>query len=229
MIIESLKNGAAACLLVLAAGCATVTPQNAGKVPAAARRYSETIDLGGRLSIRYEQYGRAQAVHGGFTWNQNTDHIVLSLLSPLGQTLATVDVKPGMATLTPSGKPPLSATDVDMLTQQALGWPLPVSGLRDWLQGFGRNGDGTPFIAHPSAQTMRFATRDGWMLNYSEWQDEAAGMARPRRIDLARDTRQAGPVSIRIVIDDWQRISPNTPSRLMSCKPACSTAPLQQN
>jgi len=228
MTIESLRNGAAACLLVLAAGCATVIQENTGKVPAVARRYSETIDLGGRLSIRYEQYGRTQAVHGSFIWNQDGDHTVLSLLSPLGQTLATIDIKPGIAILTPSGKPPLSASDVDMLTQLALGWPLPVSGLRDWLQGFGRNGDGMPFIAHPSAQTMRFATRDGWTLNYSEWQGEAAGTARPKRIDLARDTQQAGPVSIHIVIDDWQRIPPNT-SRLMSCKSACSTAPLRQN
>ncbi|MFZ1181376.1 MAG: lipoprotein insertase outer membrane protein LolB [Herbaspirillum sp.] len=229
MTIESLKNGAVACLLVLAAGCATVTPENTGRVPAVARRYSETIDLGGRLSIHYEQYGRTQAVHGSFTWSQNSDHTVLSLLSPLGQTLAIVDIKPGIVILTPSGKPSLSASDVDMLTQQALGWPLPVSGLRDWLQGFGRNDEGMPFIAHPSAQMMRFATRDGWTLSYSEWQDEAAGMARPKRIDLARDIQQVGPVSIRIVIDDWQRIPPNTPSRLMSCKSACSTAPLRQN
>lgn len=229
LTIRSLKNGAAVCLFVFAAGCATVSPENTGRVPAVARRYSETIDLGGRLSLRYEQYGRVQTVYGSFTWSQNIDHTVLSLLSPLGQTLATIDIKPGIAILTPSGRPPLSATDVDALTRQALGWPLPVSGLRDWLQGFGRNGDGAPFIAHPSAQTTRFATRDGWTLNYSEWQDEVAGTVRPRRIDLARDTRQAGPVSIRIVIDNWQRIPPDASSRLISCKPACSTAPLRQN
>jgi len=204
-----LRHGAAACLVLLAAGCSTVAvtpPDSASNAPAVERRYNDAIDLSGRLSIRYEQNGRDQTVHGSFTWNQSARHIVLSLLSPLGQTLATIDIKPGIAVLTQSGKPPLSAANVDVLTEQALGWPLPISGLRDWLQGFGRNADGTPFVAQPSADTVRFTTRDGWNLSYGEWQDEAARTVqnRPKRIDLTRETRQAGPVSIRIVIDNWQ-------------------------
>lgn len=207
MTINLLKHGAAACLVMLAAGCATVAPpENTDNGPAIERRYNDAIDLSGRLSIRYEQDGRDQAVHGSFTWNQSARHIVLSLLSPLGQTLATIDIKPGIAVLTQSGKAPLSAADVDVLTEQALGWPLPVSGLRDWLQGFGRSADGKPFVAQPSRDTVRLTTRDGWNLSYGEWQDEAANTAKnhPKRIDLARETKQAGPVSIRIVIDNWQ-------------------------
>lgn len=174
------------------------------------RRYNDNIELSGRLSIRYEQDRREQAVHGSFTWNQSARHIVLSLLSPLGQTLATIDIKPGLAVLTQSGKAPLAAADVDILTEQALGWPLPVSGLRDWLQGFGRGADGKSFVAQPSNDTTRYVTPDGWNLSYGEWQDDAAKTAqnRPKRIDLARDTKQAGPVSIRIVIDKWQTGAP---------------------
>lgn len=208
MIKTLLSRSAAACVVLLAAGCATLTPPEAvtDNTPAVERRYNDAIDLSGRLSIRYEQDRREQAVHGSFTWNQSARHIVLSLLSPLGQTLATIDIKPGIAVLTQSGKAPMMAADVDVLTAQALGWPLPVSGLRDWLQGFGRSADGQPFVAQPSNDTVRFTTHDGWNLSYGEWQDNAAKTAsnRPKRIDLARDTKQAGPVAIRIVIDSWQ-------------------------
>jgi len=202
------RQAAAAGMVLLAAGCASLSPQDANKDngPALERRYSDAIDLGGRLSVRYEQDGRDQAVHGSFTWNQSARHVVVTLLSPLGQTLATIDIKPGIAVLTQSGKPPMTATDVDILTEQALGWPLPISGLRDWLQGFGRGADGKLFVAQPAADTVRLITRDGWSLSYGEWQDGAANTAsnRPKRIDLARETKQAGPVAIRIVIDSWK-------------------------
>jgi outer membrane lipoprotein LolB len=199
--------GAALGLALSLTGCAGLMSQpqqNAG--PPVARHYQETIALGGRMSIRYTQNNLEQAVHGSFTWDQQTRHIVLSLLSPLGQTLATIDIRPGMAVLTQSDKVPLAATDVDILTEQALGWPLPVAGLRDWLQGFGSSQDGQPFVAQPAQAPQRVLTPDGWTLTYGEWQDDAANTAqnRPKRIDLTRDTRQAGPVSIRIVIDKWQ-------------------------
>jgi outer membrane lipoprotein LolB len=201
------KHAAATGLVLLAAGCASLSPQDAkDNGPALERQYSDAIDLGGRLSVRYEQNGREEAVHGSFTWNQSARHVVVTLLSPLGQTLATINIKPGVAVLTQSGKPPMTATDVDILTEQALGWPLPISGLRDWLQGFGRGADGKLFVAQPAADTVRLTTRDGWSLSYGEWQDGAANTAsnHPKRIDLARETKQAGPVSIRIVIDSWK-------------------------
>lgn len=174
------------------------------------RHYHDTIALSGRLSIQYSLNNQPQSLHGSFTWDQQNDHIILSLLSPLGQTLAVIDSKPGEAVLTQSGKSPIMANDVDVLVSQALGWPLPVSGLRDWLQGFGKANDGSPFVAHPNTETTCFTTQDGWTLSYVDWQDEAAniGRNRPRRIDLTRQTEQAGLVSIRIVISDWHTSDP---------------------
>ncbi|MFD2270583.1 lipoprotein insertase outer membrane protein LolB [Undibacterium arcticum] len=98
------------------------------------------------------------------------------------------------------------AADVDALAADALGWPLPVAGLREWLQGFATNVDGRRFIA--SAQNDSVNTRDGWRIRYVSWQDEpdrnGATITHPKRIDLARSTAQAGEVSMRIVIDSWQ-------------------------
>jgi outer membrane lipoprotein LolB len=197
--------GAALGLALLVTGCASLSPVKPDPGPQLERHYNETISLSGRLSVRYTQNNQEQAVHGSFTWNQRNNHIAVSLLSPLGQTLATIEIRPDMAVLTQSGKPPLVATDVNILTEQALGWPLPIAGLRDWLQGFGQDASGRDFVAQPSAEPLRLVSRDGWNLSYGEWQDDTANTPKnhPRRIDLARETKQAGPVAIRIVIDQW--------------------------
>jgi outer membrane lipoprotein LolB len=198
-----------AALPLLLGGCATMAPP-AGVKPgveaAAPRPYADRLDLGGRLSIRYENHGRDEAMHGSFVWSQNPSHTNVTLLSPLGQTIAVIDMTPDGASLTQGGQQVRTAANVDTLVTQTLGWPLPVSGLRHWLQGFAVDASGKRFIANPQATEV--ATRDGWQIHYAAWEDDAAengaAQARPRRIDLKRSTAQAGDVSIRIVIDNWQ-------------------------
>jgi outer membrane lipoprotein LolB len=128
----------------------------------------------------------------------------ITLLSPLGQTIALIDVSPQGASLTQAGQPVRHAPDVDALTAQTLGWPLPVSGLREWLQGIAQTASGQRFVATP--QQSEVVTRDGWQIRYANWQpdDSPPPQARPKRIDLVRNTQQAGDVSIRIAIDSWQ-------------------------
>jgi len=197
---------AAVALPMLLAGCAGLTPPDAGTLRAesaraAGRSYQDSIDLDGRLSVLYRLNGEDQALHGSFTWHQTLGHSQVALLSPLGQTLAVIDVRPYGATLTQSGDVTRAAADVDALAAQSLGWPLPVSGLRTWLQGFAVQADGRPFVATPAAD--RVVTRDGWRIHYVTWDDSDPAHILPKRIDLERQTEQAGDVVIRLVIDDW--------------------------
>ncbi|MEO8839291.1 MAG: outer membrane lipoprotein LolB, partial [Herbaspirillum sp.] len=93
--------------------------------------YQNQINISGRLSVIYQQNGREQGLHGSFDWIQTSaDATQITLRSPLGQIIATIDVTPTLSTLTEANRAPQSASDVDALAQQALGWPLPVSGLR---------------------------------------------------------------------------------------------------
>ncbi|AEK60449.1 putative Outer-membrane lipoprotein, precursor [Collimonas fungivorans Ter331] len=210
-ILPAIRRGAllAAALAIMAlSGCSTL-PQSsntASVASGAARQYHQAIDVSGRLSIRYQQDGKEQAVHGSFTWAQGKQETVITLLSPLGQTLATINIAADQATLKQSGQPARSASDVDALTVQALGWPLPVAGLRDWLQGFGQNAAGQRFSAAPAADDgFSVTTADKWLIQYTNWQDQNNGAeSYPKRIDLARNTAQAGEVAIRIVIDSRQ-------------------------
>jgi outer membrane lipoprotein LolB len=198
---------------LMLAGCATMTPPAAQapgtSVPAATRAFHEAIEMGGRISVLYQAAGRDEGLHGNFTWSQSPGRTVVTLLSPLGQTLAVIDLTADRAILTQAGQPPQEASDADALAQRVLGWPLPVAGLRLWLQGVGRGADGQPFTAAP--QSDSFTTADGWHLKYVSWDDAATpapgapgALPRPRRLDLQRTTREAGNVTLRLVLDTWQ-------------------------
>lgn len=205
------RRRAFACALsLLIAGCASVSPPagdqgiSTDSDAAATRHLHDTIDLAGRLSVRYQSGDKEEALHGSFSWNQTPEQTAVTLLSPLGQTIAIIEVTPAVATMKQSGKMERTAADVDALTADTLGWPLPVAGLREWLQGYAIDHNGRRFVASPA--TDEVITHDGWRIRYVNWQDNTALPAqyRPKRIDLARFTEQAGDVAIRIIIDTWQ-------------------------
>jgi outer membrane lipoprotein LolB len=77
-----------------------------------------------------------------------------------------------------------------------------VSGLRDWLQGFLTDASGQKRGATPQDENTDIVTADGWRMRYAAWDNAAT--ARPRRIDLARTTEQAGEVALRLVIDTYE-------------------------
>lgn len=188
---------AALCAGALLSACATPPPPppQGGLAP-----YREDIELSGRLSVTYQQGGRPAALSGQFAWRQTAARTDVSLASPLGQTIATIGVAPGAAQLIRSGQAPRTAADIDTLSAEVLGWPLPVSGLRDWLQGYAEAADGSRFAASP--QRPAVTTRDGWRLRYVGWQEAAGPWLQPRRIDAERSAGpQVDEVAIRIVID----------------------------
>lgn len=192
------------CVALLAA-CANVRPATAPSNAAAPQAYSDTIDISGRFSAQFEQNGRPQSWSGAFNWAQSPQSTLVTLLSPLGQTVATIVVTPSGATLTQTDKEPRSATNVDALVQDTLGWPLPISNLRNWMQARATNRQGQLVVATPQ-MTDTIDTGDGWRLRYLSWQDESEpGMQNvPKRIDMERDTAEAGRVQMRLVISTWQ-------------------------
>ncbi len=185
--------------LLLAGGCSTTPPSPPSGL---ARSYHEAIKLSGRLSVQYQQNGKPQSMQGKFSWMQNSETTQIALLSPLGQTMAKIVIAPGQASLQQAGEPPQLAADINALSTQMLGWPLPVAGLRNWLQGFAIDDTGKRLTAMPDALSS-FGS-DGWQVRYVSWQGDADAPAYPRRIDMERATPEAGAIALRIVIDNWQ-------------------------
>jgi outer membrane lipoprotein LolB len=177
-------------------GCAT---SSANLSTAAVGAYRDTIDLSGSLSVSYQkQDGQSDRLSGRYTWSQRPGRIDVSLNSPVS-TVAEISVTPASATLTQANRPPQSASDIDALTQQALGWPLPVAGLRDWLQGYATDAQGKRVAASPANNSV--FTRDGWRLRFVDWQAGANGAPMPKIINAERSaTATSGELSLRISI-----------------------------
>jgi outer membrane lipoprotein LolB len=180
---------------VALAGCASIGPQSTASVGP----YRDNVELSGRLTVQYTHDGKPESLSGKFNWKQQGANTDVALASPFGSTIATIAVTPQQATLTEGGKAPRSAPDVDSLSAQILGWTLPVSGLRDWLQGYAVAADGQRFVASPAASSV--TTRDGWRLSYVSWQDGSMP-PKPKRIDAERSsTGKVEEMALRIVID----------------------------
>ena len=181
----------------LLAGCAstlvkTSRPQQAGL-------YQDSFEAAGRLSINYRKDGNPESLTGKFNWSQTPGRIDVSLSSSMA-TIATISITPQSATLVQADKVPRVAKDLDTLTAESLGWSLPVSGLRDWLQGYATGADGKRFTATPANNNV--LTADGWRLRFVSWQDETAARPMPKRIDAERVTNvSADELAIRILID----------------------------
>jgi outer membrane lipoprotein LolB len=187
---------ASAAILLSACATAPLAPPSQAMVA----DYREAIDLSGRLSVNYDKDGKQETLSGKFNWAQVPGVVDVTLLSPLGQTIAKIKVTPQAASLTQGEHPPRVAADIDSLTAQTLGWSLPVSGLRDWLQGYATAADGKRFAASPAGNTV--TTPDGWRLTFVSWQDAGAAHPVPKRIDAERSaTAATGPLALRIVID----------------------------
>lgn len=170
---------AAACALLLAACASTPPPE---------RIYS------GRFAATAERGAERQSVSGRFTVAVQGPRQVLELATPVGTTVARVQIEPGRATATGPGQLSISGTDADALIEQTLGWRLPVAGLADWLAG-------RPDPARPStwlAPDRRFE-QDGWTVSI----EERAAAGTPRRLLLERPQRAAEPaVTVRLIVDD---------------------------
>ena len=191
------RVAALAVTALLAGACAT--PEVTPVVPTA-RVCHARIALSGRFSVQYQQAGRDAAMYGGFRWEQQPDHTRIELLSPLGQTLAEIDVTPQRATFTPAGQPARSAPDIDALATTMLGWSLPVAGLRGWLQGCACDAQARCQALASGAGSVQ----GGWRIAYPAWEAEGQ-QSRPKRIDLQHDGEAgASAMSLRLVIDTWQ-------------------------
>jgi outer membrane lipoprotein LolB len=168
-----------------------------GPLPAAERQYL------GRFAVATALDGKRDSGSGRFKLAVDGHAITLDLDSPLGSTLARVEVNAQGARLTAPGNDgprEVRGPSAEALTYEVLGWPLPVAGFRDWI-------DGRPVPERPSRdrttgdQTKAF-DQDGWTISVLERFNEGRGP--PRRLLFERpETPSVAPaISLRLVLDE---------------------------
>ncbi|ATF86335.1 lipoprotein localization protein LolB [Burkholderia gladioli] len=150
----------------------------------------------GRFAVRYDdRLGKPQNVYGNFAWQETGNAITLELRSPLGQTLAIVRSSPLNASLEMPGRAPRSATDVGQLMRDALGFALPLDGLRYWM--LPQPSPSTPAdVVRESGTQIKQIRQDGWTIDYLAYAD--APVTGVKRLNL---TREDPPLDIKLVLD----------------------------
>lgn len=177
---------AAVAVVTLMAACATapLTPPD--------RSYS------GRFSATVTAGERRDNVSGRFNFEIRGQQQTLDLVSPLGTTVARIEVEPGLARATGVQMQEIRGPDADALTEQLLGWPLPVSGLADWIEG--RPAPDRSARVQREAERVVLIEQDGWTIRVSELSEMTA---RPRRLTIERPAALNAPaVILRLVVDE---------------------------
>jgi outer membrane lipoprotein LolB len=172
--------------VALLAACATPS------LSPADRAYS------GRFAVTTALGEQRESVSGRFSLEVRGPQQILELASPLGTTVARIEIEPGGARATGARMQEVRGANADALTEQLLGWPLPVSGLADWIEGrpvpqrFARvERDGGRIV---------LIEQDGWVIRLSEYYESAA---RPRRLVLERPAGANTPsVILRLIVDE---------------------------
>ena len=177
------------CALV---GCAGVGV-SPGQMPS--RDALGAFELEGRFSLRQGE----QNFSGRLSWRHLAGENVVLLSSPFGQGLAEIVTDGLGARLTTSEGKTYQAADGESLTARVLGYPLPITGLADWLRA--RGGEAGQRDAHGRLVRLDAA---GWRIDYGYDVDEPD--VPPSRLVVSG---QAGgdPTELRLRIDRWTPLS----------------------
>lgn len=177
--------------VLLLAACATL-PDATDKTPLS-RQSLDEFALEGRFSLRQGEKNHS----GRLSWRHTVTHDELLLSSPFGQGIAGISVNAQTATLTTSDGKTYSASDAQTLTEQVLGYRLPLEQLTDWVRGRSAETDVVERDDH--GRPLRLQHLD-WRIEFAY--DGDASDALPGRLFAER----TGTFELRLRIDEWSHI-----------------------
>lgn len=170
---------AAATALLLSA-CATIEFERPAR--------DLVFELVGRIAVKYKN----DAASGTVAWRHGAEADEMLLSSPFGQGVARIVRSKNIVTLTTSEGHDVSATDAEALTEQVLGFRIPLAGLADWVRG--RAGPGEARRRMDAAGRLAELEQAGWKIEYLAWEGNL-----PSRLRLLYPG-----VELRLAISDWK-------------------------
>lgn len=179
-------------LAVLLQGCATLGSDATITEKITSQIGIQNFTLSGRVGVQYEKEGYS----AGLRWRHQGNNDELLLSNPLGQGVAKIVGNEQGISLTTANGEEFRATDAEGLTEQVLGWRLPLRGLRYWVLGLP-----SPDAAHQIEKNEQHITRlyqQGWQIDYSSFQTEA-GTFLPTRMRMKKQG-----LDIKLIIDSWE-------------------------
>jgi len=192
-------RGCSTLAIVLAAlvlgGCAAPGLRNVPEATPVERSRAaalEAFQVNGRVAVKYD----GQGFSGNFRWQHGATSDNVFLLSPLGQGVAQLMQDASGVVLTTAEQREFRAQDPADLTEQVLGWRLPLNNLRYWVRGVVvPNGAGT--TVQGEDRRLAQLNQDGWRIDYLSYR-EVDGIGLPAKLRL-----QSGDLEIKLLLDEW--------------------------
>lgn len=175
-----------ACLVL--AGCATV--QESGvKGP-------DEIERSGRFAFVIKDEQRPdESLQGRFYWLDTQQTLRLDLSSPIGVTLARVNVAPDLAVLFIPGEPAIEARSADELFIKVFAEPIPIRAIRDWIQGRLSASLHATQVQRDSAFRVSSFKAGQWHVELSRYDEQGPNLIAMTQVSGTRT------VSLKLVVD----------------------------
>jgi len=146
------------------------------------------FELSGRIAARY----RDDAGSGGIAWRHGARADEMLLTSPLGQGIARLVRTGDEVVLTTQDGREFRATDAEALTEQVLGFRVPLLGLADWVRG--RAAPAPAQRQLDAAGRLAWLEQSGWRIEYLEYRGD-----RPSRLRLTYPG-----LELRLAVSEWK-------------------------
>ena len=143
--------------------------------------------MSGRVAVRHGK----DAASGRIFWRHSNNADELLITSSLGQGIARINRERDRFRLVTGDRKEYRADNAEDLTEQALGWRLPLAGLSDWVQA--RASPGRPAEVRGEVNRDLELSQDGWHVAYEEFRG-----GKPFRMRLKRED-----LEIVLVVDQW--------------------------
>ena len=147
------------------------------------------FDLSGRLAARYG----SEAFSGNIAWRHARSADEMLITSALGAGIARIVRQGDSVVLTTAEPREYRAADAQALTEEVLGFRVPLAGLADWVRG--RPSTDSPASAEyaPDGRLLSLQ-QEGLNVEYLDYQDK-----RPTRLRLTYPG-----IELRLAISEWR-------------------------
>jgi outer membrane lipoprotein LolB len=176
-------------------GCAVLPPVVQARASAVLEG-DPAFELAGRLAIRQGE----QALSASLRWRFDGQGEEMVVSAPLGAGSVEIERDPTGVTLRSGGRVERAAS-AEMLMRGALGFELPLDGLRYWVRGQTGPGGLAVRIVRDDTGRIESFHESGWDITIPAFSAPPLE-ALPRRIDVASSGLQ-----LRLVVDQW-RLAP---------------------
>jgi len=157
--------------------------------------------LSGKIGLRGPQLAESAYLN----WRQCGEDYDVRISGPLGQTVARIEGRGAMLSVSMEGHDPVTTADPEQLLQEQLGWSVPLRALRYWVRAEPAPG-GDAIVTGPQQQPQTLQ-QFGWQVNYLSWHsDQGAGpqagtpaVVLPAKLVM----RGANQIQATLLINDW--------------------------